>query len=133
MKIVLAVLAALLVTAGCARADDTSSPPAAAPPPSSSAAPSSAAPSDDLSPSVKPPQGRPGVQTLTGTVTDGVEPGCVLLSGPAGSHLLIFDDPALKAQATSGTELAVTGQVKPDMMSTCQQGTPFLVTGIRPA
>jgi hypothetical protein len=74
-----------------------------------------------------------GAQTITGTVSAGVEPGCVLLTGSSGSHLLIFDDPALKAKAETGARVVVSGKAEPDMMTTCQQGTPFVVTAIRPA
>jgi hypothetical protein len=131
MKVALVALAVLLVTAGCARADDT-----AAPAPSPSQAAPTVEPSlpiTDLPLPSKPAPGAAGAQTLTGTVTSGVEPGCVLLSGSAGSHLLIFDDPTLKAKATSGSRVVVTGKADPGMMTTCQQGTPFLVTDIRPA
>jgi hypothetical protein len=66
-------------------------------------------------------------------VSAGVEPGCVVLSGPGGSHLLIFEDPALKSRAAEGAQVVVTGRAEPSMMTTCQQGTPFLVTDVRPA
>lgn len=153
-------LVAVLVTGGCAGAGESgtpagapaspASPPAAAslpasaasPPPSASSPASaglSASPpaSGDLPgdlPGELPRPGSlpPGTQTLSGTVTSGVEPGCLLLSGGAGSHLLIFDDAALRSRARVGTKITVTGRAEPDMMTTCQQGTPFLVAAVRP-
>src|SRR4051794_6057760 len=138
--IVFAVLVAALVTAGCARTDDPS--PAGAP--SLSSAPLSAQPSSPA-PSIAPPpatdlptptKGGPtaaGAQTITGMVSAGVEPGCVLLTGSSGSHLLIFADASLKAKAEDGARVVVSGKAEPDMMTTCQQGIPFVVTAIRPA
>jgi len=86
-------------------------------------------------PAGEPTSGRPaaGGKTLTGTVTAGVEPNCMLLTGSGGDHLLIFDDPAMRTSAAVGTKVTVVGRAEPGMMSTCQQGTPFIVTEIRPA
>ncbi|MFF5085244.1 hypothetical protein ACFY36_50090 [Actinoplanes sp. NPDC000266] len=124
----------LVLAAGCASSD-----PAAAPAPAS---PPSASASDviDLPVPTKPsgPTGEPsqpaaGAKTLTGTVTAGVEPNCLILSDSSGSYLLIFDDAAMRSDATVGRKVTVAGQTKEGMMSTCQQGTPFLVTSIRAA
>jgi hypothetical protein len=78
-----------------------------------------------------PAEESPSVEakTLTGTITAGVEPGCLLLD----NHLLIFKNPTLKAQAKAGTKVTVTGKVQEGMMSTCMQGTPFEVTSLQPA
>jgi hypothetical protein len=73
----------------------------------------------------KPPAG--GTKTLTGTITAGVEPNCLLLE----DHLLIISDAKLKAAATTGATVTVTGRVEPGMMTTCQQGTPLVVTSLR--
>ncbi len=65
-------------------------------------------------------------RTLTGTVTAGVERHCVLLDG----YLLVGGDPAV---IRAGARLTVTGRVVADMVTTCQQGIPFLVASAVPA
>jgi hypothetical protein len=77
--------------------------------------------------------GAPGAEAITGTVTAGVEPDCLLLAGERDAHLLVFEDESLRAQAKVGARLTVTGRAEPDMMTTCQQGIPFIVTAVRPA
>ncbi|MEV7232283.1 hypothetical protein AB0M79_35580 [Polymorphospora sp. NPDC051019] len=67
----------------------------------------------------------PGLMTLTGTVTAGVEPNCFLLDG----YLLVGGTPTVRA----GARVTVTGRVQADMMTTCQQGTPFVVEAAEPA
>ena len=93
---------------------------------SPAAAPGSSAPSP--SPSEKP--SAVGGQTITGKVTAGVEPNCLLLQDATGSHLLIFHDPALRSAAAVGAEVTLTGESQPKMMSTCQQGVPFIVSSV---
>jgi hypothetical protein len=66
------------------------------------------------------------VRTLTGTVTAGVEHGCLLL----GEFLLIGGN---RAVVRAGARVTVTGRVVPDLVTTCQQGTPFVVASARPA
>ena len=127
-RISLPLLVALAL-AGCANSGSGDSAGAPVAPPSSapaatSAAPTSAAPSEE-SGTTKPPAGGP--QTLTGTIAAGVEPNCLLLQ----DHLLIIRDPALQASAKAGATVTVTGTVAEGMMTTCQQGTPFLVTALR--
>ncbi|MCX4474350.1 hypothetical protein OOK41_29260 [Micromonospora sp. NBC_01655] len=68
----------------------------------------------------------PGAATLTGTVEAGVEPGCRLLDG----HQLVGGPADV---LTPGTKVTVTGQAKPDMITTCQQGIPFVVESARRA
>jgi hypothetical protein len=123
----------LVLAAGCAgTATDTGS---AAP--ASAASPSASDAVDLPLPTVKPsrPAGEPsrpvaGGQTITGTVTAGVEPNCLVLSDSSGSHLLIFDDPAMRADATAGSKVKINGRSDPSMMSTCQQGVPFIVVSV---
>jgi len=122
-----------LALAGCANgsgdsagapAELPSSGPAATssvPPPT---APTSGAPTEESGTTKPPPS---GVQTLTGTITAGVEPNCLLL----GDHLLIISDPELQSAAKAGATVTVTGQAQQGMMTTCQQGTPFLVASLR--
>ncbi|MEV1142447.1 hypothetical protein [Micromonospora sp. NPDC049799] len=84
-------------------------------------------------PTALPPSPKPGGPTkpppvgateLTGTVTAGVEPNCVLLD-----NFLLIGGP--RDVLTPGTRVTVSGRVQPDMMTTCQQGTPFLVESAR--
>ncbi len=141
---VLTALVAVLAAAGCARDAGSGAPDGPAPHPSaspgSSAAPGSPGPPERTGPPATdlplPGKSDPmaaGAQTVSGTVTAGVEPDCLLLTGDGAAHLLIFDDPALRPAAAVGAKLTVTGRAAPDMMSTCQQGTPFIVTSVRPS
>lgn len=74
----------------------------------------------------EPPNPSASEMTITGTVTVGVEVGCLLLDG----YLLIGGDPDV---VRGGARVTVTGRVDRDLMTTCQQGTPFVVTSARPA
>ena len=117
---VLTALVAVLFAAGCARNADSD-------PADSPAAPPAASPTEE---SGKP--SAPVGQTITGTVTAGVEPNCLLLSGGGTDYLLIFDDQTLRGQLTVGEPATVVGRAEAGMVSTCQQGTPFVVTAVRP-
>jgi len=120
-RISLPLLVALAL-AGCANGDSAGAPaPAPSAPPASSAPP---APTEESAP-VKPSAG--ATTTLTGTIAAGVEPNCLLLD----EHLLIINDPAQRAAAKAGASVTVTGRVEQGMMTTCQQGTPFIVTTLR--
>ena len=113
----------LFCLAGCANNPSLSQPPPSSPPSSAAAAPSAE------------PSGGPtdaDAKTISGTVEEGVEPGCRLLKDATGSYLLVFDDTALKAEAPVGAKVTLTGKATPGMMSTCQQGVPFMVTAVRP-
>jgi hypothetical protein len=76
------------------------------------------------------PSGAPGSKparlTLTGTVQAGVEADCLLLQG----YLLVGGPRDL---LRGGDRVTVTGRVQPDLMTTCQQGTPFVVETAEPA
>ncbi|WP_281900501.1 hypothetical protein [Micromonospora humidisoli] len=98
--------------------------------PSASVAPS-APPAGSVPPGgLKPPPGGPrlppgpGATELTGTVEAGVEPGCLLLDG----HQLVGGPTDVLVK---GARVTVTGRAQPDLMSTCQQGVPFLVESAR--
>jgi hypothetical protein len=139
---VLTVLVAVLATAGCARDAGSDTSAGAPPPPGSASGPASSGaattepgstklPATDLpEPSGGP--GAAGAQTVSGTVAAGVEPDCLLLSGGNTQYLLVFDDPAIRSAAAVGAKVTVTGRAEPDMLSTCQQGTPFIVTSVQP-
>ncbi|WP_436522727.1 hypothetical protein [Actinoplanes sp. HUAS TT8] len=121
----------LLLVAGCANsADDAGS--------ISSGSVPSASPSAAVSPSALPEATSPGkpvtgTTTITGTVSAGVEPNCTLLQEPGGAaHLLVFKDEKLRSAAAAGSKVTVTGVAQPGMMSTCQQGEPFLVSSVTP-
>lgn len=79
-------------------------------------------PSDPGTPTRPPLGGAPstGTTTLSGTVRDGVEPNCLLLDG----YLLVGGP---REVITAGARVTVTGQVRTDLMTTCQQGIPFMV------
>jgi len=138
------VLTLLVCLAGCAgnnasptagSAETSASPTSSAEPPSSSApTPSSASGPSSSSPlPATVPSAAAAAETLTGTVEAGVEPDCKLIRDNTGNHVLYFDDPLLKSQAPVGKKVTVTGHSKPGMMTTCQQGTPFIVTSVGPA
>jgi hypothetical protein len=103
--------------------------PAGAPVPSASAVtlPAESSPAR-TSPSGKPSSG--GGETITGKVTAGVEPNCLLLQNATGSYLLVFRDPALSSAAPVGAQVTLVGQSQPKMMTTCQQGIPFVVSSV---
>ncbi|WP_213003294.1 hypothetical protein [Winogradskya consettensis] len=84
------------------------------------------APSDSSAPSASSVPSA-GDITISGTIDAGVEPGCILLD----KHLLIIKDDAQKSIATAGATVTVTGHTVKGMMTTCMQGTPFLVTSIQ--
>jgi hypothetical protein len=69
-------------------------------------------------------------ETISGTVSAGVEPHCLILQDAKGSHMLVFDDPALKTSAPAGSKVTLVGHSEPTMMTTCQQGVPFIVTSV---
>ena len=124
-RISLPLLVALAL-AGCANGDSGDS--AGAPAPAASSVPAvPASPSAPIEESgmTKPPAG--AVKTLSGTIAAGVEPNCLLLE----DHLLIINDPALRSAAKAGAAVTVTGRVEQGMMTTCQQGTPFVVATLR--
>ncbi|GAB2593374.1 hypothetical protein Aab01nite_36260 [Paractinoplanes abujensis] len=126
-----AVLLLLLVAAGCA--NNASETGAAAPAPSSSASDVVDLPvptAKTSGPAGEPGRPNAGAKTITGTVTAGVEPNCLLLTDDSGSHLLIFDDPAMRSDAAVGSKVKISGHAEPGMMSTCQQGVPFVVTAV---
>src|SRR5690349_11644824 len=72
----------------------------------------------------------PGEITLTGTVTAGVEPNCLLLKDGTGDHLLITEDTKLKSALQPGAEITVVGKSEPGLMTTCMQGKPFVVSSV---
>jgi hypothetical protein len=116
-----------LAVAGCANNNVDAGSPASAP--SSAVDLPNAVPSSSV-PSTEPSAG--GTETtISGTVVAGVEPNCLVLQDAKGSHLLLFDESALRAQAKVGSRVTLTGRSEPGQMSTCQQGVPFVVTSVK--
>jgi hypothetical protein len=74
--------------------------------------------------STGPTRGRPpspgSPTTLSGVVREGVEAGCYLID----NYLLVGGPRDVIA---AGGRLTVTGRVQADLMTTCQQGIPFVV------
>lgn len=67
--------------------------------------------------------GKHSMVRVRGTVSDGVEPGCRLLTSKGVTYLLIWRHGTL----VTGKEIEVEGTVQPDLVTTCQQGTPLVV------
>jgi ABC-type phosphate transport system substrate-binding protein len=112
----IAALIAVLFVAGCANS------PGSAPAPTPSATPTVVAPSASTG----------GTTSVSGTVSAGVEPHCLLLTGEGASYQLIFSDPALRSAAKVGASIIAVGTDRPAQVTTCQQGIPFVVTAITP-
>lgn len=62
---------------------------------------------------------------IRGTVSEGVETGCTLLTSKGVVYLLIWRHaiPVTGPEA----EVEVEGTIQPDLLTTCQQGTPLVV------
>ena len=96
-----------------------------------------AGPGATTAPTTPPTAGTPTTRlagkvtvTVTGTVTEGVEPGCLLLDAGGGPYLLVGGD---RAKLSPGRRVAITGRVDHSLLSICQQGEPLVVTSIEPA
>ncbi|MGW5667397.1 hypothetical protein [Micromonospora sp. NPDC003776] len=130
--VLVALVAAAALTACAAPGADPDSPGTTGAAPMTSApdpGPTSNDPYNPLDP--RPPRGgaaKPAgpSTTLTGTVQAGVEPNCFLLDG----NLLVG---APRGALKDGARVTVTGHSQPGLMTTCQQGTPFVVDSVRPA
>ncbi|MFF5177477.1 hypothetical protein ACFY2Q_05560 [Micromonospora sp. NPDC000316] len=125
------VVPALVVCAALSACGGTADPAGPGTPSTATGQPTSVAPSTPATPAptLKSPGGPSlpppvGATEITGTVTPGVEPNCLLLDG----YLLIGGP---RDVLTSGGRVTVTGRVEAGMMTTCQQGTPFVVEGAR--
>lgn len=103
--------------------DQRPPPPCQNPPPPHSTVPPG---KDDETP--PPPVSRE--ITVSGTVEAGVEPGCVVLSGPGRPYLLIGGDPAVMRP---GAHLVIRGVPAPGTPTTCMQGVVLHVVEALPA
>jgi hypothetical protein len=81
---------------------------------------------EDLPVPSGPGKGR--LTTLRGTVSPGVERGCLLLTTDRGVFQLLG---AARAQLRPGMTVEVDGAPDDQLSTTCQQGTPFLVAAVR--
>jgi hypothetical protein len=82
-------------------------------------------------PTTEPGSGGKREVTATGTLRAGVEPGCMLLKTDQGQvYLLVGGD---RGQLREGGRVQVSGQLAPDLLSTCQEGQPLLVRSVKPA
>jgi hypothetical protein len=111
----------LALVAGCANNTDTPIDAGGATEPGTASPAASAAPTVSAA---------PGETTLTGTVTAGVEPNCLLLKDGTGDHLLITENTTLRASLQPGAEVTVVGKSEPGLMTTCMQGKPFVVSSV---
>lgn len=89
-------------------------------------APSTGAPGGPSRPGDLGGKSSAATMTLTGTVRAGVEPNCLLLD----SYLLVGGP---RDQLRAGARVTVTGRVQADLVTTCQQGTPFVVESAKPS
>jgi hypothetical protein len=82
-------------------------------------------------PAVTRPAEPAGEVTVTGTVREGVEPNCLLLDAEGGERYLLVGGERNELQA--GARVKVTGRVDRDLLSTCQEGEPLVVSSIESA
>lgn len=76
---------------------------------------------EDLTVTSRPGSGRP--ITVRGTVTEGVEAGCLTISDGQGTWTLVGATADLKAGAT----VTIRGTVRDDIATICQQGPALWV------
>jgi hypothetical protein len=67
--------------------------------------------------------GKHSSMRVRGTVSDGIEPGCMLLTSNGVVYLLVWPH----GTPVTGQMIEVEGTVQPDLMTTCQQGIPLVV------
>jgi len=117
----------LVLLAGCAE-------PAAPPAPGRTPGPSPVVPTLPPTPTLSPaptlppapttsPPGKP--VTVSGTVREGVEPGCLLID-----KYLLVNAPTRVVYA--GARVRLTLEVRTDLVSTCMQGTPAMIVSAQP-
>ena len=86
-----------------------------------------------VDPADTPGQPAPAAKLITvvGTVSQGVEAGCLILTATDGRPYQLL---AVNPTTLPKTRLIrVTGYLRPDILTTCQQGSPLLVTQVAPA
>lgn len=133
-SVVLAGLAvALAVLAGCGGSGSTpgSSPSSTTTPEVSvTSSTSPGVPIPSSGPPIVTATASPGaLATIRGTVTEGVESGCIVLVDDAGAAVANLQGWDLEAHPFD-SRVEVTGVFETDLMTTCQQGTPFEVRSV---
>jgi hypothetical protein len=136
-RVVLGVMVAIIVMvmlsmAGCGRTASTPSPGGTVSTSASSAESGRPSTTPTSLPAVTrtPPKSFPaGEMAVRGVVEEGVEAGCTILRSDTGTtYLLLGGD---RATLSFGRRVEVVGVPKPDLVTTCQQGVPFMVTSAR--
>jgi hypothetical protein len=114
-----------LVLLGCGTsADSPGEPDPTSAPATSTSAPTSSSPT--ASPTLTSSDGKPMRVTMTGTIEDGVESGCLVFTDEATGRTYSLTSDQLPGTAL-GSRVTVVGTVDPDMLSFCQQGPVLLV------
>jgi hypothetical protein len=119
----------LALVAGCGRSPDPAPTSATTPPATEAGTPTvteSATAGSSTTPSAQPAT----EITIRGIVAAGVEPGCTVLEVDSGPPYLLLggDESVLKI----GARVEVVGLPRPDLATTCQQGTPLQVSSAQP-
>lgn len=127
VRVLLALPAAAgaLLLSGCG--DPTTEPggePTTVAPPASSGASPTPVPLPPAPTDLPTASGRP--VTIDGIVTEGVEPGCKVLTAGSTSYLILGGK-----DVPTGVPVRVEGVLQPGVLSTCQQGTPLRVTDVQ--
>jgi hypothetical protein len=93
--------------------------------------PTTAAPTTGGSTGPSSPEPRDLVKVhVTGTVRQGVEPGCLILDTGRERFVLLSKD---NSKLTEGSKVEVTGVRSSGQISYCQQGIPLEVQSVKPA
>jgi hypothetical protein len=130
MKKTLAIASGLLVASAlflgaCANPDSEQGA-------ASGGSPTTAAPTTTVPPRTTPEMPRDQIKVLaSGTVQEGVEPGCLILdTGKGQRYVLLAKD---SSELKPGAKVEVIGVRATGQISYCQQGQPLEVQSVRPA
>jgi predicted small secreted protein len=98
----------------------------------SGGSPTTAAPTTTVPPRTTPEMPRDQIKVLaSGTVQEGVEPGCLILdTGKGQRYVLLAKD---SSELKPGAKVEVIGVRATGQISYCQQGQPLEVQSVRPA
>jgi hypothetical protein len=129
---ILIIVAALALVAGCAAPADKSGTAAPAPAGSTVSTPAAGEPSLPRPPRSPKPEATATEVTVRGQVVEGVEAGCKVLQSPDQNYLLIVQNGGDAGALRAGATVEVTGKIQPKIVTTCMQGTPLLVTSVKP-
>lgn len=120
----LASVGLLFAIVGCGSPSET-------PDPAAPSAPGVGTSTGTGSPSPTSPSPKPTPVTMTGTLAEGVESGCLVFTDEATGRTYSITAPV--PGAGSGGRVTVTGTVDPDMMSFCMQGPVLIVEDVTDA